>query len=152
MASSSDDTVLTVALVGIGAYLLYLKFKSLCPPGAASMYDCICPGQTSLWGCLTNLNFGGGGAPGLLPGGAGGTPGAGAAGGGGPGGGGTTTTPGTGGPGAVVNTATTPPSGAGPGGGVPMCVDANYNVVGAPDANGNCPPGTVYTIMVNVTQ
>lgn len=149
--ASTDDTLLTVSLVGIGLYLLW---KKLCP-NATSLMDCICPGQTTIGDCIANLHFGtGGGAPGLLPFGAGGTPGSGPPGGGGAGG--ATVTPGTGGPGAVVNTPGTIP-GTAPNqmplpGGMPVCIDENYNVVGYPDENGICPPGTKWSFSIDVTR
>src|SRR5215467_10049867 len=152
--ATRDDTALTIALVGIGGYLLYLKLKQLCPAlvgGSGTVMDCLCPGQSTLWGCLTNLHFGEGGAPGLLPGGAGGTPGAPQT--GIPGGPTQAGTPGTGGPGAVVNTASTPPSPpseAGGPGGTFICVDDNLNFVGFPDADNNCPPGTKVTMEVSL--
>lgn len=140
MARDDDNTLLIAGVVGIGVYLIYQHLKSLCPPGATSLYDCICPGQTSLWGCLTNLNFGTGGAPGLLPMGAGGTAG-------GQGGvpGGTTGT------GAPQPASSTLPSPAGAGGGQIQCRDDQTGQVVPLNADGTCPVGSSPWLAVTVS-
>lgn len=118
--AQSDDDFLLIALLGVGAYLLYQYFKT--------------------YGFHFSTS---GGAPGPLPFGGGGTPGGG------------TATGGSGGTGTTGTTApagNVPPSPVGAGAGTPVCMDANGNVVGTPDAAGNCPAGSTYTVVVNVTE
>jgi hypothetical protein len=139
--AKSDDTLVTLGIVGAVAFFAYQWWKQHCPSG--TFFDCFCPGQNSLWACLTNLNFGTGqGAPGLLPMGAGGTPG-------GQGGipGGST---GTGAP--VPSTTPQLPSLPGGGQGTWMCINqTDYSVGGPVDAAGNCPPGYAPGLVVNAT-
>jgi hypothetical protein len=145
MAKSSDNTVVTFALVGAVGFLAYQWWKQRCPSG--TIFDCFCPGQNSLWGCLTNLHFGtGSGAPGLLPMGAGGTPG-------GQGGipGGST------GSGAPTPATSGLPSPAGGGAGDVQCIDDMTGAVvpmvddGTGTGTMTCPVGSTPWLAVNVS-